>query len=869
MNKTICCIASHVDSDLKMDIILNNLLFLGPISDFVVIINSSELTPYNVSKKISSFNSLFLDSKTIDIESYKIKYCQDCITREDVIEYYFTIGKSKKEYFTNENEVIFSYEETDNNNLFDFYKFEVFDLNYKFIIERCFSNIILTNDSYILIKSLSDFRDLFLEEVELSTILVSHENKEHATSMLRRYNKTGYKKWNSNYQIQKPNLHCQLDLIQKIEVGDYNNYETINYLFNSSETTKNIHFEDNIFKGYIDRNYPLIKLKSLFRVIYDSLPKDFNPEVYKSLHRDLSKHANNSASFHFLNNGIKEKRIYTKDRKTFFPDDFDVEIYKYLNPDLIGMDNKTATEHFKNFGISERRMYQKEKKLYIPKFLSSFFSEGISKYNRKSIGEYSKAQLYEYFRGKFIKCGKNQLLQGSELNMNIKKKTYPIEQPYLFHKKILKMESKMTYNVISESERTKRNVCCIHCYKLSFLDKFFRSYLDIINSVFDIIVTFYIYDIDESELEKNITYIQGDNVGFDIGPRFITTKYLDGNYDYIFYMHSKTNDSKREQYITPFINNILEIKDKMDENKLGGIFHSILLYGKYPFNGNLKKCEMKNLWGRNECYMEEITDYLNLRKDYYLFSEGNFYIINKEVNELLFSDEKLYGCLNSLNSFDYNWVVNYYNVPNPSIRELYLKYIRNKWHGNNVNTGLGWKGLADCMIEHIFERLTILAVKSLNYIFEILDFSPISNEKIQTKSLEVYNDPILLIYDKDVEELDNIIFSNLEKFRKFIIIMTISNKNTSYVPSLELNCYNHSLSEKALDLYRKYHLDLLDLTNNELRNHYKNHGYKEGRFLGDIPVINSYFTETENSECKIKLIMDHFEQESDNIFLLE
>ena len=57
-----------------------------------------------------------------------------------------------------------------------------------------FNNIVLTNDSFILTRKIPDFFEMFNEGNEMTTVLVSCEEKKHATSFLRRYSVNGLKK---------------------------------------------------------------------------------------------------------------------------------------------------------------------------------------------------------------------------------------------------------------------------------------------------------------------------------------------------------------------------------------------------------------------------------------------------------------------------------------------------------------------------------------------------------------------------------------------------------------------------------------------------------------------------------------------------
>ena len=97
----------------------------------------------------------------------------------------------------------------------------------------------------------------------------------------------------------------------------------------------------------------------------NTLPDDFDPVIYKKINKDLNHLSNKEAEEHYVSNGIDEKRKYKKnniekDKNDLPPDDFDPEIYKKLNIDLRNMSNEEATNHYLMNGINEKRLYKKE-----------------------------------------------------------------------------------------------------------------------------------------------------------------------------------------------------------------------------------------------------------------------------------------------------------------------------------------------------------------------------------------------------------------------------------------------------------------------------------------------------------------------------
>lgn len=297
--------------------------------------------------------------------------------------------------------------------------------------------------------------------------------------------------------------------------------------------------------------------------------------------------------------------------------------------------------------------------------------------------------------------------------------------PYLFHKYILglrKIDHYENYNIIDikKANITRKNLCHIHCLDLKNLYNMFGKYISPILKYFDIIVTYCIIDDDIiNNIEyNNFTYIRINNYGMDIGPKFSVYHYLKSNnidYNYIFYIHSKKDDSSRETYIKPFISNI---------DYIGNILNNYNEQNRCFFNNLQHKGDSiyTKKWLFNKLYVENILKYLDIKenKNNVLFNEGNFYILHKNIIDKLFSDKLLYNILNTNDSFDYNWVKNYYKLTNINLYEIYNYYKKNKIFGNNLETNKGHKGLADAMIEHTFERLPITLCKEYNIRIDIL-----------------------------------------------------------------------------------------------------------------------------------------------------
>ena len=80
----------------------------------------------------------------------------------------------------------------------------------------------------------------------------------------------------------------------------------------------------------------------------------------------------------------------------------------------------------------------------------------------------------------------------------------------------------------------------------------------------------------------------------------------------------------------------------------------------------------------------------------------------------------LYYALNNETSFDYSWVKKRYGIQENSLEKVFEEYKSKKLFGNNMETGLGWCGFPDGMLEHSFERLPLMMTNHLNMEIKIV-----------------------------------------------------------------------------------------------------------------------------------------------------
>jgi hypothetical protein len=262
--KTLCIVACHSDSTIKIESLKQSRKFLEEITDDIIYVNSIGCT--------SPFYSLFTEN-----------------TKNVCYDKYLHILSS-----------------------IDLEKYD---------------NYILTNDSIFIIHSLLEFKKLFDPSVEMTSLVSSNEYVLHYPDFLRRYNKIGIKKIIQFYK-ENLKEQTILQLIADIELKCHTIHNSINVLYPiENGYNYNIHFDNVMLKKYLDNKYPILKIKKLidyqsdnypiFLLYYNIqlncilLPNKFNWIHYLNYYPDLTKgciYTKKDAIHHWLLFGIKEKR---------------------------------------------------------------------------------------------------------------------------------------------------------------------------------------------------------------------------------------------------------------------------------------------------------------------------------------------------------------------------------------------------------------------------------------------------------------------------------------------------------------------------------------------------------------------------------
>jgi len=283
---------------------------------------------------------------------------------------------------------------------------------------------------------------------------------------------------------------------------------------------------------------------------------------------------------------------------------------------------------------------------------------------------------------------------------------------YLFHKYLLGIESvsnninyDLIYNNISKDFKNNKYYAHLHCYDISRFDEIYEKYIDKIGEYFSIIITYSIGD--NSIQNKRFVVLKIPNKGMDIGGKFCAVKYLNDyniQYDYILFLHSKSNPKTRKKYFEPLINNL---DDEFIQNINGnnGYFPDIkweIVGDKINWisnNPDFNNYKNKNFPERNNLYRNEFLRYCKATNNTNQFIEGNCYILSKKVVDKLYTNPLFYNILNTDSSFDYNWVINAYDIKG-NIYKVYKQFTDKNLLPRNQTSFDGY-------FEHVFERVVL------------------------------------------------------------------------------------------------------------------------------------------------------------------
>jgi glycosyltransferase involved in cell wall biosynthesis len=281
--KTLTILACHTDSLIKINALLNNIQYFIEISHDIVIINSKEFESLDIEMKIKN-----------EYESYKERQNSN----DKIVNIYF-------KYYDNDLNLC-------HGKWLNYLK--TIDINNNY-----YNNYILTNDSFIVTKSLKKFSDLKVFNTDMYGIVASNEIKYHYPDFLRGYNKIGIKKIMNYYENNKFLIRNYDDSVIINEINSTYIFESKNVLYESDfNYYDNVHFHNDKIKDYLlNRDYPIIKIKKFMSFVYekneavngDKITNNLILNEYKFLYTDLKNLNNSELEEHYVTCGKNEKRL--------------------------------------------------------------------------------------------------------------------------------------------------------------------------------------------------------------------------------------------------------------------------------------------------------------------------------------------------------------------------------------------------------------------------------------------------------------------------------------------------------------------------------------------------------------------------------
>lgn len=383
---------------------------------------------FNLNKKCINF---FTNNENVNNPSFKKKKCILCISCHtnnehkfksilsiishfnNYVDKFLIINslefKNKIEYFlddknVNLNKLLFFY--TNNDNYLCYSKYIYLYDNYNF---ENYDNIILTNDSYYIFKSVKPFINIIDKNIELISNIDSFQFKYHFQDYLRCFNKVGFNKIMNFYKknIDIDNEIYKFYLVEKFEVNVLNLFSgNVLSLFNIPKNfVTSLEINNNLLEKFINIGFFSLKLKKITQTtIYqpDDLFLDFDKNIYKKINQDLHHLKDYELIIHFNKYGKNEGRLYKenqkiiipkflqsvvkefnlknydseKKKKLLFPKEFDLELYRLNNKDLNNLNDDDLYEHYKKKGCIEGRICSEVKNR---KYLVSLIDTNIVK----------------------------------------------------------------------------------------------------------------------------------------------------------------------------------------------------------------------------------------------------------------------------------------------------------------------------------------------------------------------------------------------------------------------------------------------------------------------------------------------------------
>lgn len=431
---------------------------------------------------------------------------------------------------------------------------------------------------------------------------------------------------------------------------------------------------------------------------------------------------------------------------------------------------------------------------------------------------------------------------------------------FLFHKArigVSDIHARIPYYVHARPGPRKRIVAHLHILDLNTFDDVYGRYLALLQTYCSLVVTYSVPSEKMPRLAPGDSMLRIQNRGMDVGAKFCAVRYLmesgGREPELVLFLHSKSDPKQRYRYYEWYLNQLPLIPSPLPPD-VGGIFSPFLIMHTPG-------------WPRNTLYMQDLIGFFELESDFFAFPEGNCFFLSFDVARAMYSDSRLYNMLNTNETIDISWILEYYHLQ--SISQLRRMFQRGHVAYNNLHLGAGHDGLADSMLEHAFERLPLLVVRQHGKI-GVFDFAtkPVDILTVEPSTVDI-DQPRIRRAALDDAELRTRYFSTtktkydrvalfachgssplrvstivnnlfyLSQIAFHIVVVDSTAQAPTFLNFLEARDYrdffivNDVLTDVQCRWYA-HHLDLSDLDVEGLREHYKLHGRVEQRYVPHV-----------------------------------
>ena len=279
------------------------------------------------------------------------------------------------------------------------------------------------------------------------------------------------------------------------------------------------------------------------------------------------------------------------------------------------------------------------------------------------------------------------------------------------------IDDNLFYNIIYKNFRNIYNICISvqigNWYIFKKMEYYLNNFKNINVNIYFVLINDIVTDDKIEYLKDTYKYsviLSSENRGMDIGLFLINLHFMKKNkyeHDFIFKIHTKTNDDFRNQTLNILMENHERILENIKILSKDDI-------GMYSGNFICKYSNDRGVFESNYYHLKKLVNYLygeEIDTNNLEFVAGTMFIVKNKIFNILSLDniEYLYKSLNNIDTLDYYWYSMFYKISinqRDKIEHDYNKNIKTRYP-NNMSYSLktNKSGLRDCMIEHAMERL--------------------------------------------------------------------------------------------------------------------------------------------------------------------